>query len=191
MKRLLLLIVIMCPFLLPLSAQPYLSGQQGLQLTGGTTDCYGLVRHRNVGFYIGIARSSYTQAANRWVYGVEYLNRHYCYKHTPMPVVQFTADGGYYYQFLSNPGKDVFLSVGGLLMTGYETSNWGKKKLPDGATLLDKDGFLYGGAVAFEMEAFITDRLVLLLNIKERLLFGSSVGKFHFQSGIGVKYIIR
>ncbi|MDE6878343.1 MAG: conjugal transfer protein TraO [Odoribacter sp.] len=191
MKRLLLLIVIMCPFLLPLSAQRYLPGQQGLQLTGGTTDCYGLVRHRNVGFYIGIARSSYTQAANRWVYGVEYLNRHYCYKHTPMPVVQFTADGGYYYQFLSNPGKDVFLSVGGLLMTGYETSNWGKKKLPDGATLLDKDGFLYGGAVAFEMEAFITDRLVLLLNIKERLLFGSSVGKFHFQSGIGVKYIIR
>lgn len=190
MKRLLLLIA-MCLFLLPLSAQRYLPGQQGLQAIGGTTDGYGLIRHRNVGFYIGIARSSYTFSANRWVYGVEYLNRHYCYKHTPMPVVQFTADGGYYYQFLSNPGKDVFLSVGGLLMTGYETSNWGKKKLPDGATLLDKDGFLYGGAVAFEMEAFITDRLVLLLNIKERLLFGSSVGKFHFQSGIGVKYIIR
>ncbi len=190
MKRLLLLIT-MCLFLLPLSAQRYLPGQQGLQIIGGTVDGYGLVRHRNVGFYIGIARSSYTQSANRWVYGAEYLNRHYCYKHTPIAVAQFTAEGGYYYQFLSNPGKDVFFSVGGLLVTGYETSNWGKKKLPDGATLLNEDKFLYGGAAAFEIETFITDRIVLLLNIKERLLFGSSVGKFHFQSGIGVKYIIR
>ena len=191
MKRLLLLIIIVGPFLLPLSAQRYLPGQQGLQVTGGTTDGYGLVRHRSVGFYIGIARSSYTLSADRWVYGVEYLNRHYCYKHAPIPVVQFTAEGGYYYQFLSNPGKDVFFSVGGLLMTGYETSNWGRKKLSDGATLLNKDKFLYGGAFALEIETFITDRIVLLLNIKERLLFGSSVGKFHFQSGIGVKYIIR
>ncbi len=190
MKRLLLLIT-MCLFLLPLSAQRYLPGQQGLQIIGGTVDGYGLVRHRNVGFYMGIARSSYTQSANRWVYGAEYLNRHYCYKHTPIAVAQFTAEGGYYYQFLSNPGKDVFFSVGGLLVTGYETSNWGRKKLSDGATLLNEDKFLYGGAVAFEIETFVTDRIVLLLNIKERLLFGSSVGIFHFQSGIGVKYIIR
>ncbi len=64
MKRLLLLIA-MCLFLLPLSAQRYLPGQQGLQAIGGTTDGYGLIRHRNVGFYIGIARSSYTFSANR------------------------------------------------------------------------------------------------------------------------------
>lgn len=191
MKRLLLLIIIMSPLLLPLSAQRYLPEQQGLQVTGGTTDGYGLVRHRNVGFYLGVARSSYTLSANRWVYGVEYLNRHYCYKHTPIPVVQFTAEGGYYYQFLSNPGKDVFFSVGGLLIAGYETSNWGRKKLSDGATLLNKDKFLYGGAFALEIETFITDRIILLLNVKERLLFGSSVGKFHCQTGIGIKYIIR
>ncbi len=190
MKRLLLLIA-MCLFLLPLSAQRYLPGQQGLQAIGGTTDGYGIIRHLNVGFYIGIARSSYTFSANRWVYGVEYLNRHYCYKHTPLPVAQFTAEGGYYYQFLSNSGKDVFFSVGGLLMTGYETSNWGRKRLTDGATLLNKDNFLYVGAVALEIETFVTDRIILLFNIKERLLFGSSVGKFHCQTGIGVKYIIR
>jgi len=76
-------------------------------------------------------------------------------------------------------------------MTGYETSNWGRKRLTDGATLLNKDNFLYGGAVALEIETFVTDRIILLFNIKERLLFGSSVGKFHCQTGIGVKYIIR
>ncbi|MDE7374454.1 MAG: conjugal transfer protein TraO [Odoribacter sp.] len=191
MKRLLLLAIIMCPFLQSLSAQRYLPGQQGLQVTGGTTDGYALVRHRNVGFYLGIARSSYTLSANRWVYGVEYLNRHYCYKHVPIPVVQFTVEGGYCYQFLSNPGKDVFFSIGGLLMAGYETSNWGRKKLPDGDTLLHRDNFLYGGAATLEIETFVTDRIVLLLNVKERLLFGSSVGKFHCQTGIGVKSIIR
>lgn len=190
MKRLLLLIAL-CLSLLPLAAQRYLPGQQGLQTTSGTIDGYGLMKHRNAGFYFGAARSSYTLSKDRWEYGMEYLHRYYCYRHTPIPVVQFTAGTGYYRQFLSNPGKDLFFSIGGLLMAGYETSNWGRKELADGATLLDRDCILYGGAVAFEVETFITDRVILLFNVKERLLFGSSVGKFHFQSGIGVKYIIR
>lgn len=185
------LFISLCLCVISLPAQRYLPGQQGLQITGGTVDGFGFLKHRNIGFHLGIARSVYTGSANRWVYGVEYLNKHHCYKHYPLPVAQFTADGGYYYNFLSNPGKDVFVSAGGSLMAGYETVNWGKKKMADGATLLNDDSFLYGGSVALEIEAFITDRIIVLVNIKERLLFGSSVGKFHFQTGVGVKYIIR
>ena len=76
-------------------------------------------------------------------------------------------------------------------LAGYETSNRDKKLLPDGSTLLDKDCFVYGGALTLELEAYLTDRVVLLLNARERALFGSDIGKFHTQVGVGVKFIIN
>ena len=88
------------------------------------------------------------------------------------------------------PEKTFFLSLGLSALAGYETSNWGDKLLPDGSTLTGKDGFVYGGALTLELESYITDRVVFLINARERCLFGSSVGKFHTQFGIGLKIIM-
>lgn len=186
-----LFVIGLCLCISSIQAQRYLPGQQGLQVTGGTVDGYGFIHGRNVGYHLGAALSTYTMNGNRWVIGGEYLEKHYCYGHCPLPVSQFTAEGGYYYNFLSNRGKDVFFSIGLSGMAGYEVSNWGKKLLSDGATVQNKDAFVGGGAATFEIEAFVTDRIILLLNLRERLLFGSSVGKFHTQIGMGIKYIIR
>lgn len=70
-------------------------------------------------------------------------------------------------------------------------SNKSEKLLPDGSTLLDKDCFIYGGALTLELEAYLTDRVALLLNARERALFGSDIGKFHTQVSLGVKFIIN
>lgn len=88
-------------------------------------------------------------------------------------------------------GKTFFLSLGLSALAGYETSNQGDKLLPDGATLLDKDCFIYGGALTLELETYLTDRVVLLVNARERMLFGSDIGKFHTQVGMGLKFIIN
>ena len=108
-----------------------------------------------------------------------------------IPVEQFTAEGGYYLKFLSDRRKTFFLSLGLSALAGYETSNRGDKLLPDGATLLDKDCFIYGGALTLELETYLTDRVVLLVNARERMLFGSDIGKFHTQVGMGLKFIIN
>ena len=79
---------------------------------------------------------------------------------------QFTAEGGYYLKFLSDRRKTFFLSLGLSALAGYETSNRSEKLLPDGATLLDKDCFIYGGALTLELEAYLTDRVALLLNAR-------------------------
>ena len=133
----------------------------------------------------------YTKNANRWVIGGEYLHKKYDYKDMRIPVEQFTAEGGYYLKFLSDRRKTFFLSLGLSALAGYETSNRGGKLLPDGATLLDKDCFIYGGALTLELETYLTDRMVLLVNARERMLFGSDIGKFHTQVGMGLKFIIN
>ena len=171
-------------------AQRYLPGMKGLQVTAGMTDGVHWNANTDFAYHIGAAYSVYTKNANRWVIGGEYLEKHYPYKDLQIPVSQFTGEGGYYLNFLSDRKKTFFLSLGLSALAGYETSNWGDKLLSDGSTLMDKDGFVYGGALTLELESYITDRVVFLINARERCLFGSSVGKFHTQFGIGLKIIM-
>jgi hypothetical protein len=167
-----------------LPAQRYLPGQRGIQFTAGTVNGF-----RDL--HSGIAFSQYTKNANRWVFGIEYLEKRHPYKNTNIPQSQFTIDAGYYLKFLSDPRKTFFLSFGASAMAGYETVNWNNKLLSDGATIQNGDAFLYGGAVTLETEIYLTDRIVLLANVRERLLAGSSVGKFNTLLELGVKLIIN
>ena len=159
-------------------AQRYLPGMKGLQVTAGMADGVHWNSNTDFAYHIGAAYSVYTKNANRWVIGGEYLHKRYDYKDMQIPVEQFTAEGGYYLKFLS-------------ALAGYETSNRSEKLLPDDSTLLDKDCFIYGGVLTLELEAYLTDRVALLLNARERMLFGSDIGKFHTQVGIGLKFIIN
>lgn len=173
-------------------AQRQLPGMKGIQVTGGMVDgIYSSSNKNETGYYFGMAMATYAQNANKWVFGAEFLNRYYPYKNDRIPVSQFTAEGGYYLKFLSDPNKIVLFSLGGSALAGYETSNWGEKILFDGSTLRNKDRFLYGGAITLEMETYLADRVVLLLTARERILFGGTTGKFHTQFGLGLKFIIN
>ncbi|MCM1107962.1 MAG: conjugal transfer protein TraO [Clostridium sp.] len=166
-------------------AQRCLPGMKGLELRGG------LVGGTSGDFYLGTGLSVYTGHAHKWAFGVEYLQKSHAYKDMTIPRAQFTAEGGYYLNFLSDASKTFFMSIGGSAVAGYETVNWGKRLLPDGSTLMAKDAFIYGGAVTLEAECYVTDLIVLLANIRERVLWGGSINKFATQFGVGIKFIIN
>ena len=187
MKRWLFAIVALLALCGQANAQRYLPGMRGLELRGGFADGV----QKPVNYYLGVGLSTYTKNGNRWVFGAEYLSKQYEYKNIQIPKAQFTAEGGYYLKFLSDPSKTFFLSIGGSALAGYETSRWGDKLLPDGATLQNKDAFIYGGAITLELETYLSDKVVLLLNARERVLWGSSIGHFHTQFGVGLKFIIN
>ena len=102
-------------------AQRYLPKMMGVELRGGFVNG----SKSPLNYYTGIAMSGYTKKANRWVVGAEYLLKNYDYRGTSVPRAQFTAEGGYYLKFLSDPTKTFFLSIGGSALAGYETVNWG------------------------------------------------------------------
>ncbi len=173
-------------------AQRCLPGMQGIQVTGGMVDgFYSASKKNELGYYFGLSMATYTKNANKWVFGAEFLNRYYPYKDERLPVNQFTGEGGYYLKFLSGHNKVLLFSLGGSALVGYETINWGEKTLFDGSTLRNKDKFLYGGAITLEMETYLSDRIVLLLTARERVLWGTSTGRFHTQFGLGLKFIIN
>ena len=184
MKRFLFIgiLFVLCLHFNQAHAQRYLPGMKGLQVTAGMADGVHWNDNTDFAYHIGAAYSVYTKNANRWVIGGEYLHKKYDYTDMQIPVEQFTAEGGYYLKFLSDRRKTFFLSLGLSALAGYETSN---------STLLDKDCFIYGGALTLELEAYLTDRVALLLNARERALFGSDIGKFHTQVSVGLKFIIN
>lgn len=187
MKKFLFVIVALLALVGQANAQRYLLGMRGIEFRGGFVD--GIQNPTN--YYAGVGLSTYTKNGNRWVFGAEYLSKQYEYKEWNIPKAQFTAEGGYYLKFLSDASKTFFLSIGGSALAGYETSRWGDKLLPDGATLRNSDAFIYGGAVTLELETYLSDKVVLLLNARERALWGSSIGHFHFSFGAGIKFIIN
>ena len=100
-------------------AQRCLPKMQGIELRAGLNEADGYV--------LGAALSSYAKGGDKWVYGVEYLQTNHGYRSTTIPAAQFTAEGGYYYNFLSDAKKVVFFYVGASALAGYETVNWGAR----------------------------------------------------------------
>lgn len=53
------------------------------------------------------------------------------------------------------------------------------------------DSFIYGGGLTAAFDVYLTDRIVFLLQVKERALFGTDAGNFHTQIGLGIRFIIN
>lgn len=193
MKRYLYIIICIALFAatMEVQAQRCLPKQVGIELKGGFVDGFHTGKSDYTAYYSGIFVSTYTKNRNRWIVGAEYLTKYFPYKNKKYPITQLTAEGGYLYNFLSDKGRNIFLSAGGSALVGYETVNWNKKLLNDGATLTNRDSFIGGVAAILELEIFITDRIVFLIDIKERMLFGGDTGNFRTQFGAGIKFIIN
>ena len=172
-------------------AQRCLPKMEGIRLTAGMADGFYSSSSKNeTGYTFGASLATYAKGGHQWVLGAEYLRRYHPYRESRISVEQFTGEGGFFCYLLSDGSKTFFLSAGVSALAGYETVNGGEKRLFDGATLRNKDGFIYGGAITLQAETFLSDRLVLLLYGRERCLWGGSTERFHTQYGVGLKIML-
>ena len=186
-----LFVVMLALFAGQAHAQRCLPKMKGIRLTIGMADGFYSASSKNeAGYSFGAALATYTKGGHQWVFGAEYLRRYHPYRDSRISVKQFTGEGGFFCNVLSDGSKTIFLSAGVSALAGYETVNGGKKLLFDGSTLRNKDGFLYGGAVTLQAETYLTDRLVLLFYGRERCLWGGSTERFHAQYGVGLKIML-
>jgi len=184
-KKMLLTFAVLALTMGQATAQRVLPKMQGIAIGGGMVD------GKSDSFYGTMTVDTYTKGGNKWVFGGEYLQRDYSYADTTIPFAQFTAEGGYYKKLLTDASKTLFIYGGASALAGYETVNWGERLLPDGATLQDRDAFVYGGALTLNVEVYLSDRLALTGNVRERCLWGNDTGHFHTQYGVGLKIMIN
>lgn len=173
-------------------AQRDLPGQTGIQFTTGGVNHFlswksGGGRH----YFTSLALTRTNRNRTHWLYGLDYQIKEYTYEGKAIPKAQFTGELGYFIPVLADKGRNVCLRVGLSALGGFETVNWGTSLLHDGATATNGDSFIYGGGLTAAFDVYLTDRIVFLLQVKERALFGTDAGNFHTQIGLGLRVIIN
>lgn len=177
-------------FSLPSHAQRLIPKQKGIEVMGSVPLVKGEKFFAQDNFCVGVSLTRYLKRENYSFVGVEYEQQNMPYRDYGVKLKDALLQVGYMHPVLSDRGKNVFLYSGISALGGYEQLNEDKKLLPDGATLLDRSRFVYGGAVHGSVEVFLTDRLLFLVKAQGRLLFGSDVHRFRPALSAGLRFNI-
>ena len=193
MKKKLILsacVAVAMAFSLPSQAQRLIPKQRGIEVVGSVPLIKGEKLFKGDNFGVGISLPRYLKKENYTFVMAEYEQQNMPYRSYNVKLKDALLQVGYMYPVLSDRGKNVFLYAGISALGGYEELNEDKKLLPDGATLLDRSRFVYGGAVHGSLEVFLTDRLLFLVKAQGRLLFGSDVHRFRPALSAGLRFNI-
>ncbi|MES5133047.1 conjugal transfer protein TraO [Hoylesella timonensis] len=183
-------IAVAMAFSLPSQAQRLIPKQRGIEVVGNVPLIKGEKLFTGDNFGVGISLPRYLKKENYTFVMAEYEQQNMPYRSYNVKLKDALLQMGYMHPILSDNGKNVLLYGGISVLGGYEEINEDQKLLPDGATLLDRSRFVYGGAVHGSVEVFLTDRLLFLVKAQGRLLFGSDVHRFRPALSAGLRFNI-
>jgi len=175
-------------FSLPSQAQRLIPKQRGIEVLGSVPLIKGEKLFAGDNFGVGISLTRYLKRENYTFASLEYEQQNMPYRSYNIPMKDILLHLGYMQPILTDRGKNVLVYVGVSALCGYEELNRDKKLLPDGATLLDRSRFVYGGAVHGSVEVFLTDRVLFLVKAQGRFLFGTDVHHFRPAVSAGLRF---
>ena len=179
--------VVAMAFSLPSQAQRLIPKQRGIEVVGSVPIIKGEKFLAADNFGMGVSLTRYMSRENYTFVMAEYEQQNMPYRNN-VKLKDALLQVGYMHPVLSDRGKNVFLYGGISALGGYEQLNEDKKLLPDGATLLDRSRFVYGGAVHGSVEVFLTDRVLFLVKAQGRFLFGTDVYCFRPAVSAGLRF---
>lgn len=181
-------IAVAMAFSLPSQAQRLIPKQRGIEVVGNVPLIKGEKLFTGDNFGVGISLPRYLKKENYTFVMAEYEQQNMPYRSYNVKLKDALLQMGYMHPILSDNGKNVLLYGGISVLGGYEEINEDQKLLPDGATLLDRSHFVYGGAVHGSVEVFLTDRILFLVKAQGRFLFGTDVHRFRPAVSAGLRF---
>ena len=175
-------------FTLPSQAQRLIPKQRGIEVVGSVPLIKGEKFLAADNFGMGAALTRNLGRENYTFVMAEYEQQNMLYRSYNVKLKDALLHLGYMHPIVSDNGKNVFLYGGISALGGYEQLNEDKKLLPDGATLLDRSRFVYGGAVHGSVEVFLTNRVLFLVKAQGRFLFGTDVHRFRPAVSTGLRF---
>ena len=188
MKKVLFLLACAVAIMLPAQAQRLIPKQKGIEVMGSLPIVKGEKLFVKDNFGLGLSLTRYLKRENYAFMGMEYEQQNMPYQDYNVKLKDALLHLGYMHPILSDNGKNVFFYGGISALGGYEELNEDKQFLPDGAKLLDRSRFVYGGALHLSVECFLTDNVLLLLKGQGRVLLGTDVHRFRPALSAGFKF---
>lgn len=175
-------------FSLPSQAQRLIPKQRGIEVVGSVPLIKGEKFLAADNFGMGVSLTRYLGRENYTFVLAEYEQQNMPYRSYDVKLKDALLHLGYMHPIMLDNGKNVLLHGGISVLGGYEEINDDKPFLPDGAKLLDRSHFVYGGALHLSLECFLTDNVLLLLKGQGRVLFGTDVHRFRPALSAGFKF---
>lgn len=165
-------------------AQRMLPGQKGIDINTGTLSN----EDPSKNYYLNIELIVNGKNGNYQLWTLEYSNQYSLYKDLQIPHETYTAEAGYSIFLLGDTRRNITLNAILTAVGGYETINRGENTLPDGAQILNKDNFIYGGGGRLSLETYLSDRFVLLLQGRTKIIWGTDLKLFRPSVGAGLRF---
>ena len=188
MKKYLFLLACAVASMLPAQAQRLIPKQKGIEVMGSQPIVKGEKLFVKDNFGLGFSLTRYLKRENYSFLTVEYEQQNMPYRSYDVKLKDAFVHLGYMQPIVSDNGKNVFAYAGISALGGYEEINDDKPFLPDGAKLLDRSRFVYGGALHLSIECFLSDNVLLLLKGQGRILFGTDVHHFRPAVSAGIRF---
>ncbi|MFT3945574.1 MAG: conjugal transfer protein TraO [Agriterribacter sp.] len=164
-------------------AQRMTPGQKGLEVNAGL-----LSKEVKDNYYLNLTLTVNGKNGSYWIWGAAYTHQFADYRTVQIPLETYTGEMGYSLQLLGDARKLVTLNAGLTAVAGYETINRSERALYDGSKILDKDNFVYGAGGRLSFETYLSDRFVLLLQGRTKVLWGTDLKQFRPSAGVGLRF---
>ena len=165
-------------------AQRMLPKQKDLEVNAG------ILSDDKIGndYFINVAMTINGKNGNYQLWALEYTHQYHSYKDLRIPQETYTAEGDYSLFLLGDTRKNITLNAGITGVVGYESINRGETMLDDGAKIVGEDNFIYGAGGRLTFETYLSDRFVLVLQGRTKVLWGTDMKQFRPSAGVGLRF---
>nr|WP_281638166.1 conjugal transfer protein TraO [Flavobacterium marginilacus] len=165
-------------------AQRMLPKQKGMEVNAGTLSN----DYPSRNYYLNIGMTVNGKNGNYQLWALEYTHQFDDYKNLRLPQEIYTGEGGYSFFLLGDARKNISLNAAITGVLGYESINRGEILLYDGAKILSEDNFIYGTGGRLSFETYLSDRFVLILQGRTKVLWGTDLEQFRPSAGVGLRF---
>lgn len=169
---------------IPGYSQRMIYRQKAIEVSGGILTSGSLSEN----YYVNITLNSFGRHGNYWIWGAEYQKKTATYKEWKLPLENYLGEIGYSLKLLADRKKFITVNAGITGVGGYERVNSGDSILMDGAVLKNSSHFVFGSAGRLSFEAYLSDRMVFLLQGRVRVLWGTDLERFRPSIGAGLRF---
>lgn len=166
------------------SAQRMVQGQKGVEVTAGVLSDGNVPKE----YFISIAFTIHAKAGNYNLISFEYNHQLFPYEKREIPLEAYFLEGGYSVRLIEIMKGFINVNIMPAVVVGYEQVNKGNEQLEDGAIIISKDSFLYGGASTLSVETYFSDKIIFLLKGKVKVVIGSDLEVLRPGVGLGFRF---
>lgn len=184
MRKYIYIVMLVLSGITTAQAQRMLPKQKGVEVSAG------ILSDGKIGddYYISAAMTVNGKNGNYQLWALEYTHQYHDYKDLRIPQETYCGEGGYSFFLLGDALKNITLNFAVTGVVGYATINRGEAMLYDGAKILSEDNFIYGAGGRLTFETYLSDRFVLVLQGRTKILWGTDLEQFRPSAGVGLRF---